>query len=56
MYSRRLYNYIYLMLYANDILIATTNMFHIDELRHQLRSNFEMKDLGAPRKIVGMKI
>jgi Reverse transcriptase (RNA-dependent DNA polymerase) len=49
-------NYIYLLLYVDDILIAATNMGAINKLKEQLGMAFEMKDLGAAKKILGMKI
>jgi Reverse transcriptase (RNA-dependent DNA polymerase) len=49
-------NYIYLLLYVDDMLISTTNMREIKKLKEQLSIAFEMKDLGVAKKILGMKI
>jgi Reverse transcriptase (RNA-dependent DNA polymerase) len=49
-------DYIYLLLYVDDILIAATNMGEIKKLKEQLGMTFEMKDLGVAKKILGMKI
>ncbi|XP_019418558.1 PREDICTED: uncharacterized protein LOC109329342, partial [Lupinus angustifolius] len=40
----------------DDMLIACKNMSEIKSLKAQLSSEFEMKDLGAGRKILGMEI
>jgi hypothetical protein len=47
---------IYLLLYVDDMLIATKSKKEIATLKAQLSSKFEMKDLGAARKILGMEI
>ncbi|GJR53654.1 transposable element [Tanacetum coccineum] len=49
-------SYVYLLLYVDDMLIASKNMSEIDQLKAQLKSEFEMKDLGAAKKILGMEI
>ena len=46
----------FLLLYVDDMLIAAKSMSDIDELKKQLSNEFEMKDLGAAKKILGMKI
>jgi len=48
--------FIYLLLYVDDMLIATSNMEEIVRLKEQLGSAFEMKDLGATKRILGMEI
>ena len=48
--------YIYLLLYVDDMLIAFKNSAAIDRLKNQLSSEFEMKDLGEVRRILGMEI
>lgn len=67
-YSRSLYDccvyynklnngsYIYLVLYVDDMLIAAQNKSDIQKLKGLLSAEFEMKDLGAARKILGMEI
>src|SRR4051812_18151897 len=47
---------IYLLLYVDDMLIAANDMNEITTLKAHLRSEFEMKDLGAAKKILGMEI
>ena len=49
-------DYIYLLLYVDDMLIASKSKVEIDMLKVQLGKEFETKDLGAARKILGMKI
>ena len=48
--------FIYLLLYVDDMLIASADMEAIKELKNLLQSEFEMKDLGAARRILGMDI
>uniref|UniRef100_A0A5B6ZAJ2 Putative retrotransposon protein, Ty1-copia sub-class n=1 Tax=Davidia involucrata TaxID=16924 RepID=A0A5B6ZAJ2_DAVIN len=57
-YFRKLQDgsFIYLLLYVNDILIASKSKVEIDRLKAQLSSEFEMKDLGEAKKIIGMEI
>jgi ATP-binding cassette subfamily B (MDR/TAP) protein 1 len=47
---------IYLMLYVDDMLIAAKSKKGITTSKAQLNSEFEMKNLGAAKKILGMKI
>ena len=49
-------SYIYLVLYVDDMLIASTNMAEIKKLKSLLNSEFDMKDLGTAERILGMKI
>jgi len=49
-------NFIILALYVDDMLIVGANMAEIDRLKKQLSENFEMKDLGATKQILGMII
>jgi len=46
----------HLMLYVDDMLIATRNKTHIQKLKAQLKKEFDMKDLGKVKKILGMEI
>ena len=48
--------YIYLLLYVDDMLIASKTRSAIDELKKDLSSEFEMKDLGEAKKVLGMEI
>ncbi|KAJ4703293.1 Retrovirus-related Pol polyprotein from transposon TNT 1-94 [Melia azedarach] len=47
---------IYLVLYVDDMLIAAENKSNVQKLKDLLSVKFEMKDLGAARKILGMEI
>ena len=47
---------IYLLLYVDDMLIAAKSKTEIDKLKKQLSNEFEMKDLGAAKKMLGMQI
>ncbi|KAF3668075.1 hypothetical protein FXO37_09705 [Capsicum annuum] len=49
-------SFIYLLLYVDDMLIAAKDLTEIHNLKSQLKSEFEMKDLGAAKKILGMEI
>ena len=44
------------MLYVNDMLLVRNNMDVIKEMKSQLSSKFDMKDLGAANFILGMEI
>jgi len=48
--------YIYLLLYVDDMFIVSTNRSSIDKLKIQLSLEFEMKDLGEEKRILGMEI
>ena len=48
--------YVYLLLYVDDMLIATWDKYEIQKLKSLLCSEFEMKDMGAIKKILGMEI
>ena len=49
-------SFIYLLLYVDDMLIASTSKVEIDKLKAQLAREFEMKDLGEAKKVLGMEI
>ena len=49
-------SYIYLLLYVDDMLIAAKSQVEIDILKAQMSKEFEMKDLGKAKKILGMEI
>ena len=57
-YLRKLQDgsYIYLLLYVDDMLIASKSQIEIEKLKTQLNREFEMKDLGEAKKILGMEI
>ena len=47
---------LYLLLYVDDMLIACKSKKRVQELKAALSQEFEMKDLGPARKILGMEI
>lgn len=47
---------LYLVLYVDDMLLASCNKSEIDNIKQKLKSEFEMKDLGSAKKIFGMQI
>ena len=49
-------SYIILLLYVDNMLVASSDMDEIQELKKQLLSEFDMKDLGAAKQILGMRI
>uniref|UniRef100_A0A3Q7HPX3 Reverse transcriptase Ty1/copia-type domain-containing protein n=1 Tax=Solanum lycopersicum TaxID=4081 RepID=A0A3Q7HPX3_SOLLC len=49
-------SFIYLVLYVDDMLIAAKKKYDIQKLKGLLSAEFEMKDLGAARKILGIEI
>ncbi|KAH9650187.1 hypothetical protein KPL70_026271 [Citrus sinensis] len=50
------HHYIYLLLYVDDMLIACKIKDEIEALKELLNSEFDMKDLGHAKKILGMDI
>ena len=50
-YFRNLSNFlfVYLLLYVDDMLIASKNMFKINIFKNQLSGESEMKDLGITK-------
>ncbi|GJX54651.1 retrovirus-related pol polyprotein from transposon TNT 1-94 [Tanacetum coccineum] len=48
--------YIYLLLYVDDMLIACKSKSEIEYTKGLLRKEFDMKELGLARKILGMEI
>ena len=49
-------SYIILLLYVDDMLIVGSNIEEINILKKQLSKQFAMKDLGAIKQILGMRI
>lgn len=49
-------SFIYLLLYVDDMLIASKSNLEIENLKKTMSMEFEMKDLGEARKILGMEI
>ena len=58
MYSKWLGNgvRIFLLLYVDDMLVASVDRQEVHRLKQQLASVFEMKDLGNTKKILGMQL
>ena len=50
------YRVIYLVLYVDDMLLVGNDKEIIHDLKTQLSSKFDMKDLGAANYILGMEI
>ena len=48
-------SFVNLLLYVDDMLIAAKDMPEVDKLKAQLKQEFEMKDLGAAKKILEWK-
>ena len=48
--------YVYLLLYVDDMLVASKSMVEIEKVKKLLSGRFEMKDLGCARRILGMDI
>ena len=56
-YFKRFGNsYIILLLYVDDMLIVGANFNEIEKLKEEMSNQFAMKDLGAAKKILGIKI
>ncbi|KAM0959035.1 hypothetical protein ACFX2C_024262 [Malus domestica] len=67
-YSRSQYNhcvylkklqdefFVYLLIYVDEMLIASKNVEEIERLKKQMKNEFEMKYLGEVKKIIGIKI
>ena len=49
-------SYLYLLLYVDDMLIAAEKKSDVDKVKLLLSKEFDMKDLGAAKKILGMVI
>ena len=54
--SFQMNHFFYLLLYVDDMFIAAKSVSEINRLKQQLRGEFEMKDLGAAKRILGMEI
>jgi len=48
--------YIYVLFYVEDMLIASKSRSTIDNLKKDLSSEFEMKDFGEAKEVLGMEI
>ena len=45
-----------ILLYVDDMLVASNDMGKLDEIKNRLSGVFEMKDLGEPKQFLGMAI
>jgi len=57
-YFKKLENdmFIILVFYVDDMLVSRKSMVEINRLKAQLARDFDMKDLGATKQILGMEI
>ena len=57
-YFKQLNNgmFIILVLYVDDMLLASKSIEEINKLKTQMARTFDMKDLGAARQILGVEI
>ena len=46
----------YLVLYVDDILLATNDFGTLHEVKQFLSKNFDMKDMGEASYVIGMRI
>ena len=49
-------SFIFLLLYMDDMLIATKSIVEVNKLKVLLSQEFDMKDLGATKMILGIEI
>ena len=49
-------SFIFMLLYVDDMLIAAKSIVEVNKLKVLLSREFDMKDLGAAKKILGMEI
>ncbi|RVW58895.1 Retrovirus-related Pol polyprotein from transposon TNT 1-94 [Vitis vinifera] len=47
---------VYLLLYVDDMLVACKEKRHLEQVKEMLKAEFEMKDLGSAKRILGMEI
>jgi hypothetical protein len=48
--------FIILVLYVEDMLVASKSMEEINKLKDHMARTFDMKDIGAAKQILGMEI
>ena len=48
--------FIFLLLYMDDMLVAAKSIVKVNKLKVLLSREFDMKDLGPVKKILGMEI
>ena len=49
-------SFIFLLLYVDKMLIATKSIMEVNKLKVLLSREFDMKDLGLAKKILGIEI
>ena len=49
-------SFIFILLYVDDMLIVAKSIIEVNKLKSLLSKEFDMKDLGAAKKILGMEI
>lgn len=49
-------SFVYLLIYVDDMLIAAKLVAEVCRLKAELKVEFDMKNLGAVKKILGMEI
>lgn len=49
-------NFRVMLVYVDDILIASTNDEVVKELKIQLDSHFKLRDLGSPKFFLGLEV
>jgi hypothetical protein len=49
-------SFIFLLLYVDDMVIAAKSIMEVNNLKVLLSREFDMKDLGPAKKILGMEI
>ena len=55
-FNKVVVSFVYLLLYVDDMLIASKDKTLINKLKSQLSNEFKMEDLGATKKINVMEI
>ena len=48
--------FIFMLLYVEDMLIASNHLCDVNELKSMLGKEFDMKDFGPTKKILEMEI
>jgi len=49
-------SFINMLVYVDDMLIASKSVIEVERMKHQLSKEFEMKELGEAHKILGKDI
>lgn len=49
-------SFIFLLFYVDDMLIVVNHLHEVNELKTKLGKEFDMKDMGVVKKILGMYI